>query len=190
MPASYHSLKRIHRSQIPIVRTGPSHIVSPALNHLLLSLLEAADCKLQEKLVPFPDELVLLLSHDQVVLVGQVPAGLGVGIFIDSPVERSALESVKLHHYFRVLAEAIEDEVGWLLCHLHEPVEALEPDVGDVHVDAAVSVNQGQTDIVRSDLRLHLELSLPDGLVDSLDLALRKIVLEVVVVHFEDFKAC
>ena len=177
LPASDHSLQSIHCGQVAIIRIGPAHIVGPAVDHRLLGLLEGADSKLQEQLVPFLDELVLLLSDNKVVLVGQVPARLGVGILVDSPVKGSAFERVKLHHDLWVLAEAIEDEVGWLLRHLHKPVEAFEPDVRDVHVDAAVSVNQGQTDVIRSDLRLHWKLGLPDRLVDSRDLALRKVVL-------------
>lgn len=84
---------------------------------------------------------------------------------------------MKLHHYFRVFSITVEDEVSWFLCDLDEPVEAFKPNVRDVHINSAMSIYQGQPNIVRSNLRLHWKFCKFNGLIDPHDLFLRKIVL-------------
>jgi hypothetical protein len=73
-----------------------------------------------------------------------VPLALDVVLLVDGPLERGAVVRVPHHEDLGQVAVAVEDVLAWVFADVDQPFEALEGDVGSVHVDTSVFGQEGE----------------------------------------------
>lgn len=92
---------------------------------------------------------------------------------------------MKEHEYLGEVAIAVEDEVGGVFSDIDEPVEVLEEDIGEVHVDTSMLNQQRQPNQVVLDvLGLDDAGLVANSLLDLLDVLGRQVAFEVAITHY------
>ena len=145
LPSSDDALERVHGHEVGIAGAGPLVVHDAALPELVLGLRVGLREVVEQAVEPLDDELVARLCCDEVVLVGEVPVRLGVVLRVHLPlVEGAAVVRVEEHEHLGHLPVAVEHELRRVAGDLDQPVQALQKDIGDVHVHSAVLGQQRQ----------------------------------------------
>lgn len=67
-----------------------------------------------------------------------------------------------------MIAETVEDLMGWLLSYLYKPFETLKPKVRDVHIDASMRSEKCKADEIRPNLSPYCKLRILNSILNPI----------------------
>lgn len=115
---SHYVLDGIHGSEVGVVFAGPAIPIHVQILHQLLCLLVGSSDESAVLFEPVPEELLIGLGNQQVVLVCRDHQFFGVGFFVIGPIEGSSEVRMEVHHYSGCLTISIEDHLTRQLCDI------------------------------------------------------------------------